>query len=157
MQHTFSNHLFLHLPCIKVLCLSRTSVFFAGHLPPPECHRVLQLPLCICSCPSVCLYSVPPPPPRPPHLSFSQSLSLDVSTSLIVLHIIHKPKHPYYFSTNPILLFKLPGLFTQIHPPPRAPPTACSFPCCPLTCVSVNGTHLLVSQASGLRTLAGEH
>lgn len=114
MQHTFLNYLFLHLPCIKVLCLSPTSVFFAGHLPPPECRRVPNSSLYLLL--SVCLSLLCSP--RPPHLSLSLNLSFspDVSTSCIVLHIIHKPKTPLLFQHQPYITPKLPNCLPKsIH------------------------------------------
>lgn len=85
MQHTFLNYLFLHLPCIKVLCLSPTSVFFAGHLPPPECRRVPNSSLYLLL--SVCLSLLCSP--RPPHLSLSLNLSFSLLSPLsLFLHIL---------------------------------------------------------------------
>ena len=116
MQHTFLNHLFLHFQCIKVLRLSPTSVFFAGDLPPPECHSVPNSSL------SVCLSSVPHPnPPLSLSISFSLQMSPPVSLSYISST---SQKHPHYFNTSPILLLNS-QLSTQIHPPPPVLLTAC--------------------------------
>ena len=122
MQHPFLNHLFLHFQCIKVLCLSPTSVFFAGDLPPPECHSVPNSSLCLFR--SVCL-SLLCSLPHPTSLSLSISLSLQMSPPVSLSYVSSiSQKHPHYFSTSPILLLNS-QLFTQIHPPPPAPLTVC--------------------------------
>ena len=130
-------------PHLRFLCRSPVPTRGPQHMLNSSLHLFL----------SVCL-SLPFPTH---HLSLCLSISLflqmypPVSSSYMSSR---SQKHPHYFSTSPILLLNS----QTIYPNPStstcisdsmSKDSTCSLPCCPLTCVSENGTYLVNQASSG--------
>ena len=115
MHHTFLNHLFVHLHCIKVLCLPPPPFSLPVACPHQRATAYAQL----LSAPvSVRLSVSPVSHPPPLSLSLNLSFSPDVSSSLIILHVVQKPKTPPLFQHQPYITPKLPNYLPksiQLH------------------------------------------